>query len=256
MVMTLLNDILPFQIFSFVLVLVRVSGMVMLMPGYGEKSVPVRVKVGLSVAITVILWPIAQDVLPAIPKNVPGLAAIVLGEFIVGAAIGFALRFVIIALTVTGMIFAMQTGLGFAQSFDPAQGSQSAVVASLLSLIGITLIMVTDLHLMLIEIIFDSYEIFPPGQPLPVGDLTQAVVGIFVDSFNLGIQLAGPAIAFALMFYLGLGIISRLTPQIQIFFVAMPVQIYVGLVMLAVILPSMMLWYLEHVERQFSIFLR
>ena len=252
----ILEEYLPAQIFSFMIVLVRIAGLVMTIPAYGERSVPTRVKIALAALISLVLWPLVRETVPPEPKSVPGLGMLILTEALIGIVIGLVLRFSLMILSVTGMVISMHTGLGFAQAFDPGQGSQGAIISSLLAMLGITLIFISDLHLMLIEAMYDSYEIFPPGAPIPIADVTQAALNMFSDAFVLGIQLAGPFIAFSLIFYLGLGIVARLSPQLQVFFVAMPANIMLGLTMFALLLPTLLLWYLETIEEHFALFIR
>ena len=115
-------------------------------------------------------------------------------------------------------------------------------------MLGITLIFATDLHYLLIGAIRDSYILFRPGAGLPVADATQMAIETFAGTFRVGIQISAPFIAFGLIFYLGLGVLSRLMPQIQIFFIAMPANILIGFLLLALVIGAIMAWFLEHVE--------
>jgi flagellar biosynthetic protein FliR len=138
------------------------------------------------------------------------------------------------------------SGLSFAQTMDPTQGSQGAIVSSFLSLLGIVLIFATGLHLQLIGALYDSYSLFPPGAPPPFEDFADLATRTIAGSFALGIQMAAPFIVFGLTFYVGLGILQRLIPQVQIFFISMPLQVTLALMLFAVALSGMMIWFLEY----------
>ena len=100
-----------------------------------------------------------------------------------------------------------------------------------------------------------SYDLFTPGEILPTSDIMQAVIDLVAGMFVIGVQVCAPFLVFGLVFYLGLGLLSRLMPQIQIFFIAMPANITVGFIMLAAVLAAVMTWYLDHVEQAIKPFL-
>jgi flagellar biosynthetic protein FliR len=105
--------------------------------------------------------------------------------------------------------------------------------------------------MMMIRALADSYVLFTPGQLPPVGDFAALAVRYVSSSFRIGIQIAAPFIVFGLIFYIGLGILARLLPQIQIFFIAIPLQIFLALTIFGLILAPMMIWFLEHFEVRF-----
>jgi len=104
------------------------------------------------------------------------------------------------------------------------------------------------MHHLLIAAIHDSYQLFVPGRPPPFADFAEAAVNIIASSFRVGIQLSAPFLIFGLIFYMGIGILSRLMPQIQIFFIAMPANILLGLLLFMLLLSTMMMWFFEHFE--------
>jgi flagellar biosynthetic protein FliR len=108
------------------------------------------------------------------------------------------------------------------------------------------MVFTADLHHLLFAAMRDSYLMFRPGQMLPVGDFAQMMVGIVGGAFKVGLQLAAPFVVFGLIFNLGQGVLSRLMPQVQIFFVSMPANIYLGFVLLMLLLTPIMMWYLDY----------
>jgi flagellar biosynthetic protein FliR len=247
-------EFLPQTGFVFMLVFSRLGAMIMLMPAIGEMAVPTRIRLILALILSAIMMPLVSDTYSAIPLTVPGLALAVIYEILIGIFIGMSAQIVMSALHVAGNIIAMQTGLAFAQNVDPTQGTQSAIVASFLSMLAVTLIFATDLHHLLIAAVRDSYVLFKPGEILPVGDFLQMAIKAVSGAFVLGVQLSAPFVVFGLIFYIGLGLLSKLMPQIQIFFIAMPANIGLGFALLFLILGAMMTWFLQGFEQSLSVF--
>ncbi|MEQ8377344.1 flagellar biosynthetic protein FliR [Parvibaculum sp.] len=247
-------DFLPQTAFTFMLIFSRLAAMLMLMPALGETSIPANVRLILALLLSFVMMPLVASSYGAIPDTVPALAFLVLTEIAVGLFIGGAARIIMSALHVAGNIIALQMSLAFAQNVDPTQGQQGVLIANFLSLTAVTLIFATNLDHLMIAAMRDSYEIFVPGQALPIGDFSQMAVQMVSGAFKLGLQLAAPFLVFGLIFYLGIGILSRLMPQIQIFFIAMPANIMLGFVLLLFLLGAMMTWFLQGFEQSISMF--
>jgi flagellar biosynthetic protein FliR len=154
------------------------------------------------------------------------------GEVIIGLFLGMTARLALAAVQTAGMIIGLQTSLSNALAYDPISAQQNAVVGAWLSMIALVLIFVTDLHHLMLRGLVGSYTVFRPAEPPPLGDLTELIVRLVSSSFLLGIQIATPFMAFGFIFFLALGLVARLMPQVQIFFVAMPLQIVIGLIAL------------------------
>ncbi len=241
--------LLPEIAFTFLLIFARLGTMVMLMPALGEQSVPARIRLGIALSMTVVLYPMAAATYTSVlPQTIAGLVGLAAGEFAVGFFVGLAARLVLSAMQVAGATIASQSGLAMAQAFDPNQGAQGVLFGNFLAVLAITMIFVTDLHHLVVAGIHGSYTLFPPGEWMPVGDLAKYAVNTVAEAFRIGIQISAPFLAFGLIFYLGLGILNKLMPQIQIFFVAMPANIMMGILLLGLLLATLVTWYLGHVE--------
>lgn len=249
-------EILATEAFAYLLVFARIGAMIMVMPGLGERFIPTRVRLVMALGISFLIYTVVGDVLPAMPTSPFTLAGLLIGEIVVGIMIGGIARMMLSALHVAGSALAVQTGLAAAQQFDPTQGSQGALMAGFLTLMGVTLIMITDLHHLLIAAMDSSYSLFPPGGSLPVQDLTEMATGVVARSFALGLQLAAPFMVYGLVFYIGIGIIARLMPSLQIFFIAMPLNIMAGFAIMLLALSAMFAWFASHFEEQMMLFLR
>ena len=244
----MLSELLPIDTFGLFLVFMRLAAALMIIPGIGENYVPLHIRIGAAAVLTFAIAPIVMPSLPVLPDTPVELFLLILGELVVGLLIGGAARLTMSALHVAGTVIAFQSSLGFALFVDPTQGTQGALVATFLTLLGLVLIFASGLHLMTIRALADSYVLFSPGALPNVGDFAALAVRYVSASFKVGIQMAAPFIVFALIFYAGLGVLARLLPQIQIFFIAIPLQIFVAFLVFGVVIAPTMIWFLDHFE--------
>ena len=242
--------------YYFFLVFARLGTIMMLLPALGEQAIPSRLRLTFALAFAFILYPLVLPQLGPVPDTVAGLAAALGHELAVGFILGGLLRLILTATQVAGAVIAYQMGLSMAQTSDPTQpGVQGAIVGNFLALLGLTLIFATDMHHMLLAGVYESYAYFPPDAPLMLGDAADMAVRIVAQAFMVGVQMSAPLLVFGLVFYLGLGILGKLMPQIQVFFMAMPANIIIGLILFALLLTLMMGLYMTHLENHFSLFL-
>jgi flagellar biosynthetic protein FliR len=149
-------------------------------------------------------------------------------------------------LDLAGTIISFQIGLSAATIFNPALQTSGTLPSVLLSLGGLLAIFETNLHHMLLEGVVDSYSLFRPTDPLPIGDLSDTVVRLVSTSFKVGLQLSMPFIVLSLLFTFALGLISRLMPALQIFFVSVPAQLVGGMLVMIVALSAIMSTFLTY----------
>jgi flagellar biosynthesis protein FliR len=232
----------------FVLMFARIGTMVMLMPGIGERALPMRVRLAVAVLLTFVLFPLHRPLYAVDMANPASVILVLFEELAVGFTLGMAGRIAVSALQTAGVVIANTIGLGFAMQVDPTQGQQGAVIGTFLTLLGVAIIFAADLHHLVIIAISDSFSVIRPGV-LPIsGDAAQFLVGVMAKTFLVAIQLSAPFLVFALVFNIGLGILSKLMPQMQVFFVAMPVTIGVGFLILMLVVGVMMAHYTGHLE--------
>lgn len=248
----MIEHILPANVFGALLIFARIGSAMMLLPGFGEFYVMARYRLLLAVAIALLLTPILGPALPPLPTDVGRLVAIVGGEVIIGLFLGTVSRVLLSALDTAGMVASLQLGLSAAQIFNPMMAQQSTVTASLYSMLGVLLIFLTDLHHMLLRAVVDSYSAFPPGTLPAVGDLSDALSRSVAVAFRLGVEMAAPFILLGTVFFIALGMIGRLTPQLPLLFVIQPLQIIGGLLVFAFVLTAGLQWFLESFARQFA----
>lgn len=244
---------LPETAFLYLLLFARVGTLLMLLPALGEQVIPVRMRLSFALVFSLVLYPLITPSLPRLPTEMTEVIVLLFHELIIGLILGGITRLVMMATQVAGSVIAFQAGLSVAQSADPTNGGiQGAIIGSFLSFLGVTLIFATDLHHVALSAIYDSYMIFSPTDPLMFGDALQMVLQSTAAAFVIGVQMSAPFIVFGLVFYLGVGILGKLMPQLQVFFVAMPATIGVGLILFAILLAMMMGWYLTYFENELA----
>jgi len=237
------------ELWPAALLFARISGMIMLLPGFGEPSIPARVRLGFALMLAICLAPNLADRMPQAAVTAWGMAGQILTETIIGVALGGAARLLVSALATAGQIMGLEIGLSFAQTADPTATGSGQILAVFLGLMGLALIFATGLHHMFLQGIVGSYEVISPGAPLPIGDLSELALDTTARSFLVGFQIATPLIAAGMIFRLGLGVLSRLIPQIQVFFVILPLQLLGGFVVIALGLSTGMLIWLDSLQR-------
>jgi flagellar biosynthetic protein FliR len=237
---------LPTFAAAFMLCFARIGTMVMLLPGLGELSVPPRVRLTVALVLTAVILPLHRSAYQA-DLRAFGPVMLLLGqELLVGAVLGLVARLTISALQVAGSVVAQQMGLGFVTAIDPNQGQQGLIVGNFLTILGITMLFATDLHHLVIAALNDSYVIFRPGEIPVLGDVASALSTTVAGAFRIGVQIAAPFLVFGLLFNMGLGILSKLMPQMQVFFVGMPLSIMVGFLILILVVGAMMTTFIDY----------
>lgn len=233
------------QIFAAFIVFARVGAMMMTLPALGELNIPARVRLLLAIAISALIAAALGPALPPLPADPASLAGLIGVEVLIGVFLGFSVRILLSAVQTAGAIIAMQTGLGFAMSIDPGQQTQAAIVTTFLTLLAVTLIFMADLHHLMIAGMLNSYTLFAPGVAPDAGAMAQSLTSLAGQAFAIGVQLSAPFLVFGLLFHAGVGLVSKLMPQVQIFFVAMPASILLGFALLLLSLSAIMMTFLD-----------
>src|SRR5436190_8562949 len=241
-------SVLPILAASFMLVFARIGTVVMLLPGFGELNLPATVRLTMALVLTAILLPLHRSAYAIDLHSSGPVLAMFAQEMLIGAVLGLTARLTISALQVTGSVVAQQLGLGFVTAVDPTQGQQGMIVGNFLTVLGVTLLFATDLHHLVIAALHDSYTLFAPGELMMTGDIAALMTRTVGAAFRVGVQLSAPFLAFGLLFNLGLGVLSRLMPQMQVFFVGLPLSILLGFLILLLVIGAMMGLFLGSVE--------
>ncbi|MEZ6024012.1 MAG: flagellar biosynthetic protein FliR [Hyphomonadaceae bacterium] len=237
------------EIWATALLFARVGSMIMLLPGFGEPAVPARVRLAFALVLAISLAPALSSMIPEPAPTAWAMAGQIIVEVIIGVLLGGAARLLVSATATAGQIVGLEIGIAFAQTADPTQTASGQLVAVFLSVLGVALIFATGLDHMFLQGVAGSYELIAPGAPAPMGDAAELALDATATSFRVGFQIAMPVVAAGLIFRVGLGVLSRLIPQIQVFFVALPLQIMGGLVVFALGISTGMLIWLDSLER-------
>jgi flagellar biosynthetic protein FliR len=239
-------SMLPALAATFMLVFARVGSMVMLLPGFGESNIPVRIKLAIALLLTLIILPLQRNAYQVDLTSVSALGVLMVHEIAIGIVLGATARVTLSALAVAGSVIAQQLGLGFVTAVDPTQGQQGVLIGNFLSILGMTLLFATDTHHLVISALNESYRIFAPGELMPTGDVAALATRAFATAFKIGIQLSAPFLVFGLVFNIGLGVLARLMPAMQVYFVGVPLSIIAGFLIFALVLTGMMDTYLNY----------
>jgi flagellar biosynthetic protein FliR len=239
-------SLLPALAAAFMLVFARIGAMVMLLPGFGETNIPTRVKLAVALMLTLILLPLHRAAYHVDMGSLTPLLVLMLHEIVIGIVLGATARVTLSALQAAGAVIAQQLGLGFVTSVDPTQGQQGVVIGNFLTMLGLALLFATDTHYLVIAALNDSYRIFAPGEFMPSGDVAALATQAFATAFKIGVQLAAPFLVFGLVFNIGLGVLARLMPQMQVYFVGVPLSIFAGFLIFAAVLTTMMGTFMDY----------
>ena len=221
---------------AFIWPFFRILALVSSAPVLGNTSVPARVKVGLSIVLTLVLAPILGSMPAVEPGSAIGLL-ILAQQVVIGVAIGFTMRIIFTAVEMAGNIAGMQMGLGFATFFDPQNAAQVPVVGQFLGLLATVLFLALNGHLYMIEVLAQSFQALPVSpQPFSAAGW-RALAGWGGEIFLAGLLLSMPIMAALLITNLALGIMTRAAPQLNVFSVGFPITLAAGFVVLAIALP-------------------
>ena len=239
-------SLLPALAATFMLVFARIGAMVMLLPGLGEANIPVRIKLAIAILLTLVILPLHRAAYNIDMQSITALLVLMMHEIVIGIVLGATARVTLSALQVAGSVIAQQLGLGFVTTVDPTQGQQGLLIGNFLTILGLTLLFATDSHHLVIAALNDSYVIFSPGEAMASGDVASLATRAFTAAFKIGIQLSAPFLVFGIVFNIGLGVLARLMPQMQVYFVGVPLSILFGFLILAIVLVTMMGTFLDY----------
>jgi flagellar biosynthetic protein FliR len=256
MSVALLDHFLIGQLSAFLLIFCRVGAALMTLPGIGDVYVSPRIRLLFALAFSILLTPLLQAAMPPLPGSPIALLLMIVGEILVGVFFGLIAHAILMVLHVAGTMIAQQSSLAVAAIFDPSSGGQSPIISNVLTLMAVTLFFSLNLHHLVLAALVESYELFKPGVMPITEDMSQMHVRLVGDAFALGVMLAGPHIVFSLLFYLAGGLMMRLMPNFQVFFVMMSPQILIAFFLLMAILSTIMGAYTSFFEQQFMNFVR
>jgi len=225
------------QLQMFFLVFLRVGAILMTMPVFESRSIPHVFKLALAFATSLILFPMLK-LHPAPPaSSIVGLGIGVAGEIMLGLAIGFSVKLIFAGIQMAGQMAGFQMGMALANVMDPAQSQQIPLLAQFNNLVALLIFLALNAHYWFIRALTQSYQLVPPFQVHIGGALTGHLIQLGGNMFVIAIQVAAPVTAALLLTSVAFGLVARTVPQMNVFIVAMPLKIGVGLLFLGFSLP-------------------
>lgn len=222
---------------TFIWPLSRILALIATAPILGNPSIPIRVKLGLALMITILVAPTVEKSLPHIDPTTGIGLIILLQQILIGVAIGFVMRIVFVAVEMAGELIGLQMGLGFAIFFDPQNSGQIDIIGRFLGIIASLAFLAIDGHLMMIALISQSFSTLPVS-PDGVTEATFTTLANWgSEIFKSGLRLSLPVLTALLITNLALGILTRAAPQLNIFAVGFPLTLSIGLLVLALSMP-------------------
>jgi len=225
------------QFFSFFLIFIRVSGILFAAPLFGDPLIPNQLRISLGLVITLILTPVIK-LNPW--SSTPGpfiFLYLVVGELLIGLIIGFAAKLLFAGVQLSGQLIGYQMGFAVANVLDPISGSQVSLFAEFEFFVAILIFLSINAHHLFIKAIVNSFQLIQPLQFQPQEIMFEKILAMAGKMFVLAVQVGAPIIVVLLLTNVFFGIMARTVPEMNIFIVAMPLGIAIGLFVLGISMP-------------------
>lgn len=234
---------LELQVSAFFIVFARVGAVLMLLPVFGEDAVPGRIRMMIAFAMSAALYGILGAPARIAVQSGAVLPAVLVAELMTGLAMGMIVKILFFSISMAGSLVSMQAGFSSAMIFDPAQSAQAPVLSKFVGLAAALVCMGMQVHHLWLGAIIQSYNSFPIGGLPPMQDFAQLAIEAIGRSMLLGISLAAPLIVYGIVFNVALGLAARIAPAIQVFFIAQPLNLLLGLSLAAATIGTMLTFF-------------
>lgn len=225
---------------TFLLILARVLGIFVGTPFFSNRNIPSQVKGGLALFISFVLFPgLADNLGVKIPQEMALYAFLVSQELLIGLVIGFACNIMFTVFLLSGQFYSLQMGLGIINVMDPLSQLQLPIIGQLLSLYGLLIFLLVGGHHLVIIALHRSFEIVPTFGPASFGPLAKGLIDMFARMFAAAFMLGMPIIGVLFLCSVAMGLLSRAAPQMNIMMLGWPVNIFVGLFTLIILVPAL-----------------
>lgn len=199
-----------------------------------------QIRLLFALALSFLLYPALMPILPHQPEEVSELVRLIAGEALIGIFFGSMMQLLMITVETAGSVISAQMGLSNAMILNPMLATQSTLPSAFMGSAALALLFLTGLDHLLLRGLMDTYEVFPSGAEVEVSDMLQSYMRLVGRSFQVGVELAGPFLIIGLLLNVALGIMQRMIPQVQLFLVIVPVQIWGGMALFAATMGVMM----------------
>lgn len=222
----------------FLLIFVRMTGLFVIAPIFGHKSLPAYFKIGFAFTTAILMSNVIRIDHIVATDNFLLYAFYIIKEFLVGVVIGYIAYAIFTSIYLAGQIIDFQIGFGMVNVFDPMSNIQVPITANLYYILATTILLLTNGHHFLISALYQSFELVPLGSAIIGPKLADNITGIFVQVFSMGFKFAAPIVAAVIVADVVLGIISKTIPQMNVFILGMPLKILVGITIILITIPA------------------
>ena len=239
--MDLLTLLSPKNIIGFIMVVTRLSGMMATAPLFSTYPIPHQVKAWLVALIAFIMYPmVSANASFIVPTSMPEMTLFLLKEFAVGFLIGFLANFVFVGIQMAGQVLAQQIGLAMSSMLDPATNVNVPVIGQFYMMMTTLIFLALDAHQLLFQAVYQSFIKIPPGLEMPFSPiLVQQVLHLSSKMFSVALAVVLPIFCVLFVLEVLIGVLAKMIPQMNIFMVAIPIKIYIGLILMIMFLSPM-----------------
>ncbi|PNU21133.1 flagellar biosynthetic protein FliR [Geothermobacter hydrogeniphilus] len=224
---------------AFLICLVRVAALIGTLPLYSGGQTPMRVRAGLTVMLTLMIFPLVRSTLPQTSMEPVSLLILLTGEGMFGLMVGYLARFIFTAVELGGTVIGYQMGFAAANVFDPQNQRQVSLISQFQNVLAILIFLSLNIHHYFIRALVNSFEMLPPGHWDFSGGAVPYLLELAGKMFVLGIQLSAPVLAVLLLSGLVLGIMARVFPQLNVFLLSFPLNIGITFLLMGLTLNLM-----------------
>jgi len=224
---------LELQVTAFLIVFARVGAVLMLLPVFGDDAIPGRIRLMMAFGMSAALYGMLGAPARVLVQGGAVLPVVLVTELMTGLAMGMIVKILFYAISMAGSIISLQIGFTSAVIFDPSQSGQVPILSKMATMAAVLVCMALQVHHLWLGAIIHSYQSFPVGGLPPMHDFAELAVTAVGRSMTLAISLAAPFLVYGIIFNVALGLAARVAPAIQVFFIAQPLNLLLGLSLLA-----------------------
>lgn len=222
---------------AFLQVFVRVSSLFVSAPVFGSREIPTQTKVGLATILSLVLLPLVKTTLTqTVPATAFGMAAVLLGQALIGLIIGLVVSLLFVAVRIGGSLIDYQMGFTQAATFNPQFNETVSPIANFQYQYALVLYLIANGHWLLLASLERSFVALPVAQ-ISIGALTGTFTNLTFQMLVAGLQIAAPAGAVLMVTDIAFAFLNRAMPSMQVFYVGMPVKVLVGFVVVIAVIP-------------------
>lgn len=225
------------QFQAFLIVTSRVAGFIGAIPVFSSAQTPARIKVSLTVLISILLFPVMNSAVMGLTFNTTTFGLLIVSEVLLGLLIGLVARLIFTAVEFGATVIGFQMGFAAANVFDPQNQRQVALISQFQNVFSILIFLAINGHHLFLQTAVHSYDVLPPGQFNISGDAIPYLMELSSHMFALGVQFSAPVLTVLLLSGLILGILARVFPQLNVFLISFPVNIGTAFIVIALTLP-------------------